>query len=86
MKEGGDIAAGEMKKETKGLLERKKIRDEGRTDMRGEDAKGIPSGTVRVIMNHDIGPVVENMQVALEDKLGLGIDGEMRNQTDSRVC
>lgn len=54
--------------------------------MRGEGAKGIPSGTMKVIMNHDIGSVVENMEVALEDKLGLGIDGEMRNQTDSRVC
>lgn len=54
--------------------------------MRGEDAKGVPSGTVKFIMNHDIGPVIENMKVAQEDKLGLGIDGEIRNQADSRVC
>jgi len=39
-----------------------------------------------VIMNHDIGPVVENMEIAQEDNLGLGIDGEMRNKADSRVC
>ncbi|XP_012569897.1 uncharacterized protein [Cicer arietinum] len=71
----GDIEEEEMRKETKGLLE--KIRDEGRNDMRGEYEKGV----------QDIGPVVENMEVGEEEKQNLGNGDEIRNQQeDSRVC
>ncbi|KAJ1409306.1 hypothetical protein SESBI_22817 [Sesbania bispinosa] len=78
----GDIDEAEMQRETKGLLE--KIRDEGRTDRRGEYVEGIQGVTNE--SDQKIGPVVENMEVALEDKVSLGTEGDMRNEEDPKLC
>lgn len=73
----GDIEEEELQRETKGLLE--KIRDEGRTDMRGEYVEGICRGTNE--SEPELGLVVENM----EDKHSLGIEGEVRKEENSQV-
>lgn len=66
----GDIEEAEMQRETKGLLE--KIRDEGRTESDSDQ---------------HIGPVVvEDIELAQEDKHGSGTEGEMmRNKEDPIV-
>ena len=83
----GDIEEEELQRETRGLLE--KIRDEGRTDGGGECVDGIHGGTNE--SDQEIGPVVENLEVAHEDKHCCvsieGAEGDPKEEEDTtRVC
>nr|KYP74545.1 hypothetical protein KK1_007230 [Cajanus cajan] len=75
----GDIEEAEVQRETKGLLE--KIRDEGRTQERGEYVEGICGGENE--NDQKIGLVVEDMEVAWEDT-DRGIIGE--TEKDPNIC
>ncbi|XP_057425305.1 uncharacterized protein LOC130718695 [Lotus japonicus] len=68
----GDIEEEELQRETKGLLE--KIRDEGRIDREGDES------------DQEIGLVIDNMEVAQEEKHGWETEGRVRNEEDPKVC